>query len=85
MFRYNICLLKRSLPYTLFSRNFQSSSSSELLSIAVLKDYAAKLHYQRLEKCLKIRRKHLHMLYRIGLLNKRLKRFEENGNLGVLL
>ena len=51
----------------------------------VLKNYTVKLIYQRLRKCLKIRRKNLHMLYRMGLLSKRLKSFVENLDVGVLL
>ena len=59
---------------------FPSSSEQQ-----ILKDYAAKLLYQRLEKRLKIGRKNLHIFYRVLLPNKKLNRFKKNANVGVLL
>ena len=70
-------LIKRTFTYAIFSRNFQNNCYLSFSEQQILKDYTSKRLHQRLEKHLwVIRKKTLHMLYRVSLLNKRLKRLE---------
>ena len=85
-------LLKRCFPNALFSRNFESWFTSELLwtteferlrsKTFFLKHAEEKMHGLRKSM---IWRKKIDMLYRMSLPNKKLKRFEKNVNVGALL
>ena len=78
-------LLKKRLSYALFSQNFQSKCSFKLFWIAGFERLRSKTSLSKTRKACKDQKKKLNMLYRMGLLNKNWKRFDETANVGILL